>query len=61
VAAAAQLVNQLAQRAPQADRDGSFNHDNIADLHRHGLLALAVPAARAASMPISLTWWMSSA
>ena len=45
VDAAAQLVSRLAQRAPQADRDGSFNHDNIADLHRHGLLALAVPAA----------------
>lgn len=49
VDAAAQLTSVLAQRAPQADRDGSFNHDNIADLHRHGLLALAVPTAAGGS------------
>lgn len=44
VDAAAQLAPILAQRASQLDRDGQFSLQNIEDLHRYGLLSLAVPS-----------------
>lgn len=44
VAAARTLVALFAERAPANDREASFSHANIADLHRAGLTSLAVPA-----------------
>ena len=37
------LVRTFADRAAEADRDGRFRHDNIADLRSAGLLSLTVP------------------
>src|SRR3954471_20142703 len=45
VAAARALLHRFAQRAPDADRNARFSHENIADLHAAGLTSLAVPAA----------------
>lgn len=39
------LAAGFAQRAAAHDRDGSFPHENFADLHAAGLLALAAPRA----------------
>src|SRR5688500_4241565 len=38
-----QLAERFAQRAEAHDRDGSFPHENFADLHRAGYLALTIP------------------
>lgn len=43
VSVSARLSAAFAARAGRHDRDGSFPHENIADLHAAGLLALAVP------------------
>ncbi|MBF5003589.1 acyl-CoA dehydrogenase family protein [Diaphorobacter caeni] len=39
------LAVDFAGRAVQHDRDGTFPHENFADLHAAGLLALAAPVA----------------
>lgn len=43
--AAGALAAGFAARAPLHDREGSFPHDNFAQLQRAGLLALAAPRA----------------
>lgn len=43
VALAGSLAERFATRAPQHDREGSFPHENFADLHRSGYLALTIP------------------
>ena len=43
LATAAELSERFAERAARHDREGSFPHDNFADLHRAGFLALALP------------------
>ncbi|GAO22840.1 acyl-CoA dehydrogenase family protein [Alicycliphilus denitrificans] len=43
--AARVLAAGFAQRAAAHDRDGSFPHENFAELHAAGLLALAAPRA----------------
>ncbi len=42
-ALSAQLLRDLAGRAERHDRDGSFPHQNFADLRAAGLIALTVP------------------
>lgn len=45
---------RLRERAPAADRAGQYDPRNIADLHRHGLTALAVPRSHGgADLPLS--------
>ncbi|WP_353236078.1 acyl-CoA dehydrogenase family protein [Diaphorobacter ruginosibacter] len=39
------LAAEFGRRAAQHDRDGTFPHENFADLHAAGLLALAAPRA----------------
>ena len=46
VALAAALAERFAERAPRHDREGSFPHENFADLREAGFLALTVPADR---------------
>lgn len=41
----ADLATRFAERAPRHDREGSFPHENIADLCAAGYPALTVPAA----------------
>ena len=41
----ARLRPQLAARAAEHDRDGSFPHENFALLQAHGLIGIAAPAA----------------
>ncbi len=43
VARAAALAERFAARAGQHDRDGSFPHENFAELHAAGFLALPLP------------------
>lgn len=43
VALADDLAARFAARAPQHDRDGTFPHENFADLHQSGYLALTIP------------------
>jgi alkylation response protein AidB-like acyl-CoA dehydrogenase len=43
VALAGDLAARFAARAPRHDRDGSFPHENFADLHASGYLALSIP------------------
>lgn len=45
LALADELAERFAERAPAHDRDGSFPHENFADLRASGLLALTVPEA----------------
>lgn len=40
-----ELTRQLAEGASAVDRSGEFPHANLALLHRHGLLGLALPPA----------------
>ena len=39
------LAERFAERAEAHDRDGTFPHENFADLHEAGFLALTVPEA----------------
>jgi len=39
------LADRFAERAPAHDRDGTFPHENIADLREAGYLRLTVPVA----------------
>ena len=43
VALAGDLAARFAARAPRHDREGSFPHENFADLHASGYLALSIP------------------
>ncbi|HEX2326707.1 MAG TPA: acyl-CoA dehydrogenase family protein, partial [Chloroflexota bacterium] len=43
VALAGELGARFAVRAPGHDRDGTFPHENFADLHASGYLALSIP------------------
>jgi alkylation response protein AidB-like acyl-CoA dehydrogenase len=43
VALADQLAARFGERAAAHDRDGSFPHENYADLHESGYLRLAIP------------------
>src|SRR5919202_894975 len=43
VALAGRLADRFAERAPQHDREGSFPHENFADLAASGYLALTIP------------------
>lgn len=44
VRACTALAGGFAERAPAHDRDGTFPHENFAELREHGVLAAAVPA-----------------
>ncbi len=46
VATAASLAERFAERAPLHDREGSFPHENFADLREAGFMKLTVPADR---------------
>ncbi|HET7769927.1 MAG TPA: acyl-CoA dehydrogenase family protein [Chloroflexota bacterium] len=43
ISLAAELAARFARRAETHDRDRSFPHENFADLHRAGYLALTIP------------------
>ena len=43
MALAGDLAARFAARAPRHDREGSFPHENFADLHASGYLALSIP------------------
>ncbi|MGH2351995.1 MAG: acyl-CoA dehydrogenase family protein, partial [Chloroflexota bacterium] len=43
IALAGELAARFGERAPQHDRAGTFPHENFADLHASGYLALTIP------------------
>ncbi|WP_138752318.1 acyl-CoA dehydrogenase family protein [Paenibacillus sinopodophylli] len=44
VARTDQLANIFAERSTKHDREGSFPHENFADMRKHGYMKLTVPA-----------------
>ncbi len=54
IALAASLAERFAERAPAHDREGSFPHENFADLREAGFLRLTVPRSHGGEgLPLS--------